>query len=52
MVEEKVVEVFRHHHDGDPVEIEKNSRCSSDIWLNRHCLHGSFVGAKEMFVQG
>ena len=26
----KVVEVFRRLHDGDPVEIEKNFRCSSD----------------------
>ena len=26
----KVVEVFRRLRDGDPVEIEKNFRCSSD----------------------
>ena len=34
MLEEtrKVVEVFRRPRDGDPVEIEKNSRCSSVVW--------------------
>ena len=26
----KVVEIFRHLRDRDPVEIEKNFRCSSD----------------------
>ena len=52
MVEEKVVEVFRRHHDGDPMEIEKNACCSSDVWLDRHCLQASLLGAKEMFVQG
>ena len=53
MVEEKlVVAVFRRLCDGDPVKIEKNSRCSSDVWLDHHCPQVSLVGAKEMFVQG
>ena len=43
----KVDEVFRRLHDGDPVEIEKNFRCSSDnlvvssrhyLWPARRCL--------------
>ena len=51
MVEEKVVEVFRHLRNGDPVEIEKNSRStalpmfgwivivySHHSWAPRRCL--------------
>ena len=52
MEEQEVVVLFRRLPDDDPVEIEKNSRCSYDVWLDRQCLQASLVGAKEMFVQG
>ena len=49
----KVLEVFRRLRDGDPVEIEKNVRCSSDnLVVSSMTLQALLVAGKEMFVQG
>ena len=53
----KVVEVFRRLRDGDPVEIEKNFRCSSDNLVVQSMststgITNILVAGKEMFVQG